>query len=93
MVVVRYAPACVDDFIRVADELEDTFPGIIVEGVEVVEVEGRLDGVLEVRLGGDDGGGDHGLNAGTLRVAASELKDGDASGMARVVDAIRAALG
>jgi hypothetical protein len=39
----------VDDFIRVADEIEDRFPGLVVEGEETLE--GGGGGEVEVSLG------------------------------------------
>ncbi len=76
MVVVTYAPAHVDDFIRVADELEDAFPGLVVEGVEREGVS-----VLEVSLGG-------GARQDPPRSwPPDELTD--AAGIARVVDYCR----
>jgi len=75
VVVVTYAPAHVDDFIRVADELEDAFPGLIVEGVEDVEREGVS--VLEVSLGG----------GARQEFETNELTD--AAGIARIVDYCR----
>lgn len=34
MIVVRYHRAQVDDFIAIADNIEDSFPQVIVEGME-----------------------------------------------------------
>ncbi len=75
MVVVTYAPAHVDDFIRVADELEDAFPGLVVEGVESEEGGAALEVSLRATA-----------SPPALSWPADELTD---AGIARVVDAVR----
>lgn len=45
--VIEYDPAEVDRFIEVADAVEDSFPGVMVEGVEVEGRPGAFDVALE----------------------------------------------
>ena len=46
-IVVEYDPAEVDRFIEAADVIEDAFPGLIVEGVEVDDRPHAFDVLLE----------------------------------------------
>ena len=72
-----------------ADELEDTFPGLVVEGVERTTDESeRGKGALEVRMGVEEDGEVMAMMA-MMTVGVDELSVG---GMARVVDAIRGAM-
>ena len=45
--MVEYDPAQVDRFIEIADAVEDVFPGVLVEGVEVEGRPGACDILLE----------------------------------------------
>ena len=45
--MVEYDSAQVDRFIEAADEIEDAFPGLIVEGIEVEDRPGAFDVLLE----------------------------------------------
>lgn len=46
--MVRYHRAQVDDFIAIADDVEDSFPQVIVEGIELDEEDtlGKIDILL-----------------------------------------------
>lgn len=50
MVVVRYHRALVDDFISIADCIEDMYPKVIVEGIEY-EGDEATSGKIDIVLG------------------------------------------
>jgi len=77
-VIVDYDPASVDSFIQLADAIEDTFPGVVVQGNEkkgAFDVGLEEEEALGVIFSGHPLSEDDGLDVSTIDNILQRLRD------------------
>lgn len=77
-----YDPAAVDSFIQLADAIEDTFPGVVVQGNE-------KEGAFNVGFEEEDGGGGLGVIFSRHPISISEEDGLDVSTIDDILQRLR----